>query len=153
MRIVRYALEIVDYQQLQPLWPGRVLSVGAHCYEREPGRYDDDPPGGYWRELPRDEYSIDIWCTDNEDKRPTNQLAPVLGVWIVGTGNPFPQAMLDADAMFHGTVDMRDASMGAWHVWSAIVGTAANPEHGYGEVSSIDDMVEKIKARHGRQAQ
>lgn len=137
MRIVRYALEIVDYQQLQPLWPGRVLSVGIS------------------KEVNMDGVTpmIDMWCTDNNDKRPASQLPPVLGVWIVGTGNPFPQAMLDADALFHGTVDMRHAGsggFGAWHVWSAIVGTAANPESGFGEVSSIDDMVNKIKARHAK---
>lgn len=139
MRIVRYPLEITDYQQVQPLWPGRVLSVGAR-------RYD----GKTCVELPRSEYAIDMWCFDNDEHRGP-RLPPVLGVWIVGTGNPIDPAMFDADAMFHGTVDMRDAGMGAWHVFSAVVGEAAEPQIEPGvlpKYGSVDEYLEALKARH-----
>lgn len=135
MRIVRYPLEIVDYQQVQPLWPGRILSVGA-------GTTDDRG-----RELPIDRYRIDMWAMDNDEHRGT-RLPPVLGVWVVGTGNPIDPAMFEADALFHGTVDMRAAGAGAWHVFSAVIGQAEErkiePPPSY---SSVDDMVERIKAR------
>lgn len=135
MRIVRYPLEIVDYQQVQPLWPGRILSVGA-------GTTDDRG-----RELPIDRYRIDMWAIDNDENRGT-RLPPVLGVWIVGTGNPIDPAMFEADALFHGTVDMRASGAGAWHVFSAVVGRAEEPKlEPPPSYSSVDDMVEKIKAR------
>lgn len=145
MRIVRYPLEIVDYQQLQPLWPGRVLSVAPGRPELVPGRLDTPRPA-----LPQ---KIDMWCIDNEDKR-RGLPAPVLGVWIVGTGNPIDPDMFNADALFHGTCVMGDGLV--WHVWTAVVGEAeqveqpaARPEYG-----SVDDLLESIKVRHaGRKQQ
>lgn len=145
MRIVRYTLEILDYQQLQPLWPGRILSVGA-CPP-----YDDT--GG---EKPLDDprrYRIDMWAIDNDTKR-DGKPVPVLGVWIVGTGQPLPtDDPYFAAAIFHGTVDLRHGGpqphgAGAWHVFTAVVGTAEATglePHAY---SSVDDMAEQIKARH-----
>lgn len=139
MRIVRYTLEILDYQQLQPLWPGRILSVGP-CPP-----YDDT--GG---EKPLDDplrFRVDMWAMDNDDNR-GDRLAPVLGVWIVGTGNPLPTADKHFDeALFHGTVDHRPHG-GAWHVFTAVVGTAAAPDTETPAYSSVDDMAAQIRARH-----
>lgn len=135
MRIVRYRLEIQDYQQVQPLWPGRVLSVGRHTHADG-------------RELPMSEWGLDMWCVDNDAHR-GDRLPPVLGVWIVGTGNPIDENMfLEHDALFHGTVDMRDAGAGAWHVFSAVIGEAERPQPvERPRFGSVDDMVERIKAR------
>lgn len=138
MRIVRYELAIQQYQQVQPLWPGRVLSV-------QPRRYDNG------QERMRGEYGIDLYCFDNDDQR-GDRLAPILGVWIIGTGKPIPQPMFDADALFHGTVNFNDgANYGVWHVFSAVVGEAERPDitppPAYG---SVDDMVERIKSKHAR---
>lgn len=132
MRIVRYPLEIVDYQQLQPLWPGRILSVGI-------GRdvcADGITP------------TLDMWAVDNDAHR-GERLPPVLGVWVVGTGNDIDERMfVEHDALFHGTVDMRYVGHGAWHVFSAVVGTAAAPEPvERPQYGSVDAMVERIKAR------
>lgn len=137
MRIVRYELAMQEYQQVQPLWPGHVLSVGKHEYDH---RGD---------ELELSRKAIDMWCIDNDERR-GDRLPPILGVWIIGTGNPIPPALIEADALFHGTVDMRPYR-GAWHVFSAVVGLATGtepperPEYG-----SVDAMVERIKARRGR---
>lgn len=135
MRIVRYPLEIVEYQQLQPLWPGRVLSVGWGA---------DIKTVSFRNTLV--EPTIDMWCMDNDAARGDRQ-PPVLGVWIVRTGNPIPQAMFDADALFHGTVDMRP-HLGAWHVFSAVIGIAEAVSTGVGEVSTVDEMVDRIRERH-----
>lgn len=141
MRIVRYRLEITDYQQLQPLWPGHILSLGV-CRTDSRGN-----------ELPIEQWGIDMWCIDNSDQRGDKSI-PLLGVWVVGTGNPIPAALTEADAMFHGTVDMRAEHMGAWHVFSAIVGHAPETPAPMGEVESYSDIVDKIKQRHaGRQQQ
>lgn len=136
MRIVRYELAIQQYQQIQPLWPGRVLSVGAR-------RYDDG------KERPMSEYGIDLYCFDNDPNR-GDRLPPILGVWIIGTGNPIPQPMFDADALFHGTVNLNDANMGVWHVFSAVVGEAERVDPAAPSYGSVDDMVARIKEKHAR---
>lgn len=139
MRIVRYPLEIVDYQQLQPLWPGRILSVGATPPFDEHGRERalDDPL----------RFRVDLWALDNDANR-RDAAPPILGVWIVGTGNPIDPDMLDADALFHGTVDHRRDGGGAWHVFTAVVGVAESPEPVERPAyTSVDDMLERIKAR------
>lgn len=156
MRIVRYTLEIVGYQQLQPLWPGRILSVGA-CPP-----YDDK--GG---EKPLDDprrYRIDMWALDNSEapaQANVNgpRLPPVLGVWIIGTGEPMPTSDPHfAEAIFHGTVDMRHqgglgrAGAGAWHVFTAVIGVAEDPRRQPEHYNSVDDMAEQIRARHARRA-
>lgn len=75
------------------------------------------------------------------------RLPPVLGVWIVGTGNPMPEEMIAADALFHGTCVMENNLV--WHVFSAVVGEAANPTAEPPQAySTVDDMVEQLKARH-----
>lgn len=135
MRIVRYPLEIVDYQQLQPLWPGHILSVApgrlTHPFNPQPAAVT--------------EQGIDMWAFDNDENR-GDRLPPVLGVWIVGTGNPIDPAMFEADAMFHGTCVMANGLV--WHVFSAVIGQAEErkiePPPAY---SSVDDMVERIKER------
>lgn len=139
MRIVRYTLDIVGYQQLQPLWPGRIVSVGATP------PYDADGC-----ELPindRNRYRIDMWAMDNDTARGDRQ-PPILGVWIVGTGNPIDPAMLEQDAIFHGTVDHRPHG-GAWHVFTAVIGTAESvPPPDRVRYSSVDEMADRIKERH-----
>ncbi|WP_431231508.1 DUF7352 domain-containing protein [Mycolicibacterium psychrotolerans] len=143
MRIVRYPLEIVDFQQVQPLWPGRVLSVGIGVEQRRREVPADGLHGAHHVYDP----TIDMWCIDNDANR-GDRLAPVLGVWIVGTGNPIDPAMLAADALFHGTVDMRANDAGAWHVFTAVVGEAERPEPvKRPEYGSVDEMVDEIRAR------
>jgi hypothetical protein len=143
MRIVRYPLEIVDYQQVQPLWPGRILSVAPGRREYVPGRADTPRP--------MREQRIDMWAIDNSDApKQANvngpRLPPVLGVWIVGTGNPIDPAMIEADALFHGTCVMENNLV--WHVFSAVVGQAEDPKREPAPTySSVDDMVERIKER------
>jgi hypothetical protein len=141
VRIVRYTLEIVDYQQLQPLWPGRILSVGP-CPP-----FDDDQ-----HEIPFNDprrYRVDMWCLDNDAVRdPETQPAPILGVWIIGTGRPMPTSDPHfAEAMFHGTVDHRPHG-GAWHVFTAVVGAAEVGRRQPEAYSSVDDMAERIRAEH-----
>lgn len=137
MRIVRYPLEIVDYQQVQPLWPGRILSVAPGRREYVPGRVDTPRP--------QREQRIDMWAFDNDDNRGDRPL-PVLGVWIVGTGNPIDPAMFEADAMFHGTCVMENNLV--WHVFSAVIKVVDDPKpEPPPSYSSVDDMVERIKAR------
>lgn len=141
MRIVRYPLEIQQYQQVQPLWPGSILGVVASP------PYDEN---GYERPLddPR-RYRIDLYCFDNDTNR-GDRLPPILGVWIIGTGNPIPQAMFDADALYHGTVDFRPHG-GAWHVFSAVVGLAESSEiEPVPQYGSVDEMAARIRARHAR---
>lgn len=144
MRIFRYPLEIVDYQQLQPVWPGRILAVGAHMYDDNGLEIPLDSP----------ERGIDLWATaaDPHDRNVARDnglrtLAPVLGVWIVGTGNVFPDGIRNHDALFHGTVDMRP-HLGVWHVWTAVVGHEPETPQPLGEVDSIGGLVEKMKTRH-----
>lgn len=142
MRIVRYELEITDYQQLQPLWPGRILSIA-------PGRTIDPRTG---MEIPNAHRNqkIDVWGIDNSDS-PNVAAAPVLGVWIIGTGNPMPDGTwpgipaLDPDALFHGTAVMLNGLV--WHVFSAIVGEAPTSPQAI-TARSVDDMAEQIAARH-----
>jgi hypothetical protein len=143
MRIVRYPLEIIDYQQLQPLWPGRVLSVGIG---RDPSLNGVAP-------------TIDMWCVDNDTAR-GDRLPPVLGVWVVGTGNDIDPAMFERDAIFHGTVDMRRipridghlsvGDFGVWHVFTAVIGLAAEPEREGIRAGTVDEMAQKIRDRHAR---
>ncbi|WAB10180.1 hypothetical protein SEA_GRAVAILLIA_71 [Mycobacterium phage Gravaillia] len=132
MRIVRYPLDVVDYQQVQPLWPGRILSVA-------PGRVEDAE--AY-------KQHIDMWAVDDDPNR-GDRLPPILGVWIVGTGNPIPAALIENDAMFHGTCVMKSGLV--WHVFTAVIGHAENPKAEPAPAySSVDDMVERIRARRGR---
>lgn len=141
MRIVRYPLEIQQYQTVQPLWPGSILGVIASPPYDENGceRPLDDPK----------RYRIDLYCFDNDPNR-GDRLPPILGVWIIGTGSPIPQPMFDADALYHGTVDHRPHG-GAWHVFSAVVGEAMTTEDlappAYG---SVDEMAARIRAKHAR---
>jgi hypothetical protein len=139
MRIVRYELEIVDFQQLQPLWPGHILSVGAH-------RYNSDGT-----ELPRALYAIDIWCLDDDPNRPKSgdpdDQPPVLGVWIVGTGNPMPQDLMYNGADFRGTVDMRPHAS-AWHVFTAIMGHAETIDDTTIAADTPEAAVEAMAQRH-----
>lgn len=149
MRIVRYELELVDYQQVQPLWPGTILAV-------KPGRCSP----GYL-----EHQKIDMWCVDAEipvDECPPTQI-PILGVWIVGTGNPMPDRFAD-DCMIRDwpiepygfeaprarRIDYRDTCVMAnglvWHVFTAT--TYVEPmETGLGEVSSVDDIAAKVAER------
>lgn len=141
MRIVRYPLEIVDYQQVQPLWPGRVLSVA-------PGRMRPPAPGGFYDP---DAQKIDLWCIDDDGSRGANP-PPLLGVWIVGTGNPMPGGLLDNDTgVFHGTCVMVNGLV--WHVFTTAEGTAAEADEPLGEVSSVDELIDKIRAKHAGRKQ
>lgn len=152
MRIVRYELEIVTYQQIQPLWPGRILAV-------KPSRYQEFPYGD-----PRwmtQNQKIDMWCIDDSDNAP--QRPPILGVWIVGTGNPMPAELLARppayDVMATGPIDpmlwlqheYQDTCVMAnglvWHVFTRHVGYVQPVETGYGEVSSVDDIADKVADR------
>jgi hypothetical protein len=143
MRIVRYPLEIVDYQQVQPLWPGRVLSVA-------PGRLID-PATGMEIEYAHRDQKIDMWCIDDSGN-PAAGPTPILGVWIVGTGHPMPPGLLDNDTnCFHGTCVMANGLV--WHVFTTIDGVAEQTPQPLGEVSSIDDMIDHIKARHAHRRQ
>ena len=138
MRIVRYELEITDYQQLQPLWPGRILSIA-------PGRL-------HGLTSPRDQ-KIDAWGIDNS-KSVLKAAAPILGVWVIGTGHPIPDGTdpripaLDPDAIFHGTCVMENRLV--WHVFSTVVGTADHLRPDHIAASSVDDMAAQIAARHRR---
>lgn len=172
MRIVRYELEIVDYQQVQPLWPGRILAVkpGRIGLPLTPVSAADvigtdyyDGQGGYWRSP---EQKIDMWCVDAEvpvDEIPPTQI-PVLGVWIVGTGNPMPDEVersfrhqipaLIADPsepQHQETCVMSDGLV--WHVFTAVVGQVQPIETGYGEVSSVDDIAAKVAERRRAELQ
>lgn len=136
-RVVRYPLPIVPYQQLQPLWPGQILGVAL-------GQYDDRG-----HELAFDKHRVDMWGLDNDDARGT-RLPPILGVWMVLTGEAFPDSLLEnaADAIHHGTIDRRPYA-GALHVFSAVVGYATRPEpEPTPHYSSVDDMAAQIAARH-----
>lgn len=150
MRIVRYELEIVDYQQIQPLWPGRILAV-------KPGRlihpFNPQP-------MTIENQKIDMWCVDDSDNAPS--WPPILGVWIVGTGNPMPEDVVNrhhgrtgpyvydggplaADVEFKDTCVMANGLV--WHVFTSIVGYVQPVETGYGEVSSVDDIANKVADR------
>lgn len=139
MRIVRYELEIVDYQQLQPLWPGNILSVAMTPRKDADGR-----------ELPLDvPPTIDVWAFDNTDNQPEDTPAPVLGVWIIGTGDPIPQALFDADAIFRGTCVMINGRV--WHVFTAVIGVEYDPRTEGIQASGPADYVEQMAARHRQQ--
>jgi hypothetical protein len=151
MRIVRYELEIVEYQQIQPLWPGRLLAV-------KPGRYQEFPYGD-----PRwmtQNQKIDMWCIDDSGNGPRRP--PILGVWIVGTGHPMPEAIVNpafgkappyaydggprrAGVEFEDTCVMANGL--EWHVFTSVVGYVQTVETGYGEVSSADDIASKVADR------
>jgi hypothetical protein len=92
-----------------------------------------------------------MWCTD-DSASPAAGPAPILGVWIVGTGNPMPPGLLDNDTnCFHGTCVMANGLV--WHVFSTTDGVAEQTPEPLGEVSSIDDMIDHIKARHAHRRQ
>lgn len=163
MRIVRYPLEIVDYQQLQPLWPGRVLSVAPGRPESitHRGKPADMVPAGAFPMLDPvtgetvyvspAEQKIDMWCIDDNTNR-AGRPPPLLGVWIVGTGYPMPDGLLDNDTgIFHGTCVMANCLV--WHVFSTAEGTAPEADAPLGEVSSVDELVDKIKAKHAHRRQ
>lgn len=141
MRIFRYPLEIVDYQQLQPVWPGRILSVA-------PARVDPLTIGSVHNQ------GIDLWATAADEHEIRGKVdrygqppaPPVLGVWIVGTGHPIPGDIAKHDALFHGTCVMANDLV--WHVWTAVVGIAPETPQPLGEVDSIGGLVEKMKTRH-----
>lgn len=153
MRIVRYELELVNYQQVQPLWPGRVMAV-------KPGRYQEFPLGD-----PRwmtNEQKVDMWCIDDSENAPPYR-PPILGVWIVGTGHPLPEAVvnpaygkLQSQHIYDGGplaagVEFEDTCVMAnglvWHVFTSVVGYMQPVEAGYGEVSSVDDIADKVAER------
>lgn len=135
MRIVRYPLDIVDYQQLQPLWPGRVLSVA-------PGRDHMDFTA---------RQRIDMWCIDDATGR-GDELPPVLGVWVIGTGNPMPAGLVDDDShAFHGTCVMDNGLV--WHVFTTLEGPAFAPAPPEPAAGSVDEMIERIKERHAGRRQ
>jgi hypothetical protein len=135
VKIFRYPLEIVTFQQLQPIKPGLVLSVsaGEPITEHGYGTVEARP-------------TIDLYAYADPDTK-SDRPAPVLGVWIIGTGHPFPDDMMAANAMFHGSVDMRADMFGMWHVYTALIGEEAQPESPLA-ADTVDAMAEQIKARH-----
>jgi len=157
-QIFRYELPIQDFQQLQPIWPGTILSVVAHPRKDADGR-----------ELPvAAAPTIDLYAFADEDNRPklpddpnkalfADELIPVYGVWIIGTGREIPQECLYVGADFRGTVDFRDVGhgpqgLGAWHVFIARVGSAAQPEDDPIAAQSLDDYAQQMADRHRRRA-
>jgi hypothetical protein len=139
MRIVRYELEIVDYQQIQPLWPGKILAV-------KPGRLLHP---FYPEQRTIEDQKIDMWCLDDIDNTPGTPT--ILGVWIVGTGNPMPEAVVNpAHGKLGAGIEFEDTCVMAnglvWHVFTA-VGFVPAVETDYGEVSSVDDIANKVADR------
>ncbi|HEX3990760.1 MAG TPA: hypothetical protein VHX39_06280 [Acetobacteraceae bacterium] len=111
--------------------------------------------------------NIDMWCLDDTDNEPVSYVdyPPILGVWIVGTGHPMPdelaaRGMLDGltGTGFHGyeipvdeRIDYRDTCVMAnglvWHVFTAVVGQVQPVETGYGKVSTVGDIADKVAER------
>lgn len=155
MRIVRYELELVGYQQIQPLWPGIIQAV-------KPGRLRT--ADGF--NLPLEAQKIDMWCLDDSGNAPSRP--PILGVWIVGTGHTMPDAVVnpafgnapaytyDGGPLAPG-VDFEDTCVMAndlvWHVFTSVVGYVQPVETGYGEVSSVDDIANKVAERRRNELQ
>lgn len=186
MRIVRYELEIVDYQQVQPLWPGRILAIKPGRLQQVPYRRSTGENLSGQRGVtldPGDEVvwetaqKIDMWCVDDTGNQADDcnkyqdPREPILGVWIVGTGNPMPdeiaaRGMLDGfpDTGLHGyeipveeRIDYRDTCVMAnrlvWHVFTSVIGHVQPVETGYGEVSSADDILDTVAERRRKELQ
>lgn len=139
-QILRYTLELVEYQQLQPMWPGRILSV-------KPGRLPNT--GRPLTQLDIAQQKIDVWAIANPEWEHAGP-PPVLGVWILGTGNPWPMTGPNAitpNAMFHDTAVM--ANNLVWHVFSDLVGYAPESENAI-TATSVDDMAAQIRERHAK---
>lgn len=158
MRIVRYELEIVDYQQVQPLWPGSIVAV-------KPGRLGDTTRFASF-ELAAFAQKIDMWCIDDSGNAPRRP--PILGVWIVGTGHPMPEVIVNSDhgstpphvfdggALAAGVLHIATCVMAndlVWHVFSKIVGYAEKIDAGLGEVSSVGDIANKVADRRRSELQ
>lgn len=147
MRIVRYELELVDYQQVQPLWPGMILAV-------KPGRL----PSGYaYPEAAHPFQKIDMWCID-ESAAPVAESSkvPVLGVWIIGTGNPIPDDLrlriITGDHGYRDTCVMANGLV--WHVFaSSMEHVYPTIDTGFGEVSSVEDIANKVADRRRAELQ
>lgn len=153
MRIVRYELAIIDFQQVQPLWPGTIVGM-------KPGRL---LRGG--REISARDQVIDLWCIDDSSNTPNR--APILGIYVIGTGNPMPPDMVNP---MHGNVEGHQFDGGplapgvryvdtavmadglVWHVFTRTLGLAAAADTGFGEVSSVDDIAEQVAERQRQRA-
>lgn len=104
MRILRVEVEVTDFQVIELPNPARILSVA-------PAR-----TGGE---------RIDVWFIDYEDQavvklrsaKAGRQATVDVGLWIVGTGNPMPPMLDNAD--FLGTCVMPSDLV--WHVFAGSV--------------------------------
>ena len=115
MRILRYPLELTEYQELKVGWPARVLSVAL-------GK------GG----------NIDLWaaCADPEERVSAESSIPIpdmpvpddvlVPIYIVGTGKPMPEELTWPG--FLGTVVMGDY---VWHIWTGSQRTNTGGEWGF----------------------
>lgn len=178
MRIVRYELEIVDYQQIQPLWPGTILAVKPgrrvrqRAYSKSTGQEITGGPIGpihiddiRWES----DQKIDMWCIDDsENPNVEAKHSPILGIWIVGTDHPMPRALVNP-YFGQGPVNVYDGGPIAGgvtpqgtcvmangltsHVFSVLEGVAQPVETRFGEVSSIGDLAEKVADRRRAEMQ
>lgn len=75
MRILRHQIAITDYQEIELLGKGQLLSVAVS------------------RTIP--EHGIDLWSLDYQSS-PRPYMQP-RAVYVIGTGNPMPDELLDHD--------------------------------------------------------
>lgn len=107
-KIFRTQLKILDYQEITINANSSLLSVAP---ARDTYKHESGYPGGHI-----DVQGIDLWYINRPEMDPNfPELKKLLGIYVIGTGNPIPNAIGTSRTHFLGTCVMSNDLV--WHVF------------------------------------